>query len=123
MLRDALVVGVNTYQNLPGLKAPARDAEAVAKTLQTYGEFRVHRLPEVIQTGQPQIGQKTQVTLQMLESALIQLFKPKGRSVAQTALFYFSGHGLQREAGIREGFLAPSNADPDRGFYGLSLFW
>jgi WD40 repeat protein len=123
MLRDALVVGVNTYQNLPGLKAPARDAEAVAKTLQTYGEFRVHRLPEVIQAGQPQIGQKTQVTLQMLESALIQLFKPKGRSVAQTALFYFSGHGLQREAGIREGFLAPSNADPDRGFYGLSLFW
>jgi WD40 repeat protein len=123
MLRDALVVGVNTYQNLPGLKAPARDAEAVAKTLQKHGEFRVHRLPEVIQSGQPQIGQKTQVTLQMLEAALIQLFKPKGRSVAQTALFYFSGHGLQREAGIREGFLAPSDANPDRGFYGLSLFW
>ncbi|WP_088891514.1 nSTAND1 domain-containing NTPase [Leptolyngbya ohadii] len=123
MSRDALVVGVNTYQNLPGLKAPARDAEAVAKMLHTYGEFRVHRLPEVLQAGQPQVGQKTQVTLQMLESALIQLFKPKGRSVAQTALFYFSGHGLQREAGIREGFLAPSNTDPDRGFYGLSLFW
>lgn len=30
MSRDALVVGINTYQNLNLLKAPAADAEAIA---------------------------------------------------------------------------------------------
>ena len=48
MSRDALIVGINQYQSLPGLNAPAEDAEAVAGRLQTQGEFRVHRLPEVI---------------------------------------------------------------------------
>jgi WD40 repeat protein/energy-coupling factor transporter ATP-binding protein EcfA2 len=123
MSRDALVVGINTYQYLPSLQAPARDAEAIAQQLHTYGEFRVHRLPEVIQNGKPQIGQTTQVTLRDLEIALINLFKPKGGTVPHTAVFYFSGHGIQRDAGIREGYLALSDSHPDRGFYGLSLFW
>jgi WD40 repeat protein len=123
MSRDALVVGINTYQWLPGLQAPAQDAEAIAKQLQTYGEFRVHRLPETIQAGQPQIGVKTKVTLRELETALVNLFKPKGSNIPQTALFYFSGHGIQKEAGIQEGFLAVSDSQPDVGFYGLSLFW
>ncbi|MBF2003593.1 MAG: caspase family protein [Synechococcales cyanobacterium M58_A2018_015] len=123
MSRDALVVGINTYQYLPSLQAPARDAEAVAQQLQRYGEFRVHRLPEVIQEGNPRIGQKTLVTLRELETGLINLFKPKGSAVPHTALFYFSGHGLQREAGIHEGYLALGDSNPDQGFYGLSLFW
>ena len=117
------MVGINTYQSLPNLKSPAKDAEAIAQSLHTHGEFRVHRLPEVIQAGKPTVGQKTQVTLRELETALISLFKPKGRNVPQTALFYFSGHGLQRDAGIREGYLALSDSQPDKGFYGLSLFW
>jgi WD40 repeat protein len=123
MLRDALVVGVNHYQYLPSLKAPARDAEAIAQQLHTFGEFRVHRLPEVIQSGKPSIGQKTKVSLRELEAALINLFKPKGNSVPHTAVFYFSGHGIQRDAGIQEGYLALSDSNPDQGFYGLSLFW
>jgi WD40 repeat protein len=122
-VRDALVVGINTYQSLPNLKAPARDAEAIAQQLHTYGEFRVHRLPEVIQAGKPAVGQKTQVTLRELETALISLFKPKGSNIPQTALFYFSGHGIQRDAGIQEGYLALSDSQPEKGFYGLSLFW
>jgi energy-coupling factor transporter ATP-binding protein EcfA2 len=123
MLRDALVIGINTYQHLPGLQAPARDAEAIAHQLQTYGEFRVHRLPEVIQSGQPQIGQKTPVTLRELETALVNLFKPKGNNIPHTALFYFSGHGMQKEVGIQEGYLALSDSNPEAGLYGLSLFW
>jgi WD40 repeat protein/energy-coupling factor transporter ATP-binding protein EcfA2 len=123
MSRDALVVGINSYQYLPGLQAPARDAEAIAKCLETDGEFRVRRLPEVIQSGQPQIGQKTKVTLRELETALVNLFKPKGNNIPQTALFYFSGHGIQKDAGIQEGYLAVSDVHPDVGFYGLSLFW
>jgi WD40 repeat protein len=123
MSRDALIVGINTYQYLPSLQAPAKDAEAIAQRLHTYGEFRVHRLPEVIQSGKSQVGQKTPVTLQELEAALINLFKPKGNNPPHTALFYFSGHGIQRDAGIQEGYLAVSDANPDKSFCGLSLFW
>jgi energy-coupling factor transporter ATP-binding protein EcfA2 len=123
MLRDALVVGINTYQYLPGLKAPAQDAEAIASQLQTSGEFRVQRMPEVIQSGQPQVGLKTRVSLRELETALVNLFKPKGSNIPHTALFYFSGHGIQKDAGIQEGYLAVSDSNPETGFYGLSLFW
>ncbi|HEY9748642.1 MAG TPA: caspase family protein, partial [Allocoleopsis sp.] len=129
MSRDALVVGINAYQYLPSLNAPARDAEAIAQQLQTYGEFRVTRLPEVVATDnvtgtvQTKVGLKTQVTLRELEAALIRLFKPKGNNIPHTALFYFSGHGLQKDAGIQEGYLALSDSHPDVGFYGLSLFW
>ena len=123
MSRDALVVGVNAYQFLQSLKAPAGDAEAIAQMLQTYGEFRVQRLPEVVQAGQPKIGQSTPIFLRDLETALVNLFKPKGSNIPQTALFYFSGHGIQKEAGIHEGYLALSDANPDAGFYGLSLYW
>ena len=31
MSRDVLVVGINRYQHLPALKAPALDAEAIAQ--------------------------------------------------------------------------------------------
>ena len=123
MSRDALVVGINTYKFLPSLKAPAKDAEAIAQQLHLYGEFRVHRLPEVIQEGKPQIGQKTAIALRELETALINLFKPKGNTIPQTAIFYFSGHGIQRDAGIQEGYLALSDSNPDKGIFGLSLFW
>ena len=123
MSRDALIVGVNQYQSLPGLNAPAADAEAVAARLQTQGEFRVHRLPEVIKNGRATVGSRRSVTSQMLEESLVQLFKPKGKNVPATALFYYSGHGLQREAGIQEGYLATSDTDPNKGNFGISLFW
>ena len=123
MSRDALIVGVNQYQSLPGLNAPAADAEAVAARLQTQGEFRVHRLPEVIKNGRATVGSRRGVTSQMLEESLVQLFKPKGKNVPTTALFYYSGHGLQREAGIQEGYLATSDTDPNKGNFGISLFW
>ena len=123
MSRDALVVGISTYQWLPSLNAPSHDAEAIAQRLQNDGDFRVVRMPEIVQAGQARIGFKTQVTVADLESALIKLFKPKGTNIPQTALFYFSGHGLQKDAGVQEGFLATSDANPNTSFYGLSLFW
>jgi len=122
MSRDALVVGLNHYQCLPGLQAPAQDAEAIAQRLSQDGEFRVQRGPEIILDGQPRVGQDG-MTLRALEAALVKLFKPNGANVPETALFYFSGHGIQKDAGISEGFLATSDADPERGIYGLSLFW
>lgn len=123
MSRDALIVGINQYQSLPGLNAPSEDAEAVAARLQTHGEFRVHRLPEVIKQGRPTVGARNPVTTQQLEDALIALFKPKGKNIPTTALFYFSGHGLQREAGVQEGYLATSDTDPSKGNFGIPLNW
>ncbi|TVQ07508.1 MAG: hypothetical protein EA368_14100 [Leptolyngbya sp. DLM2.Bin27] len=123
MSRDALVVGVNTYQNLPSLQAPAQDAESVARCLENFGECRVVRLPEAITHQQPVISQRGVVTTAMLEEALIKLFKPAGKNVPQTAIFYYSGHGLQRQAGIQEGYLATADANPATGHYGLSLHW
>jgi len=123
MIRDALVVGVSNYQYLPTLNAPAFDAEAIAHQLESHGDFRVTRLPEIVQSGKLQVGVKTPVTLAELEAALVKLFKPKGSNVSHTALFYFSGHGLQKEAGICEGYLATSDTNPNAHFYGLSLYW
>ncbi len=123
MSRDALIVGINQYRSLPALNAPAADAGAVAARLQTQGEFRVQRMPEVIKNKQASVGRKRGVTSQMLEQALIQLFKPKGKNIPNTAVFYFSGHGLQRDAGIQEGYLATSDVDPDNGNFGISLNW
>jgi WD40 repeat protein len=120
MSRDALVVGLNTYQWLPSLGAPGRDAQAVADRLQLSGEFRVRRSPEVIVAGQPQVGGL--LSMPELEAALVQLFLPSGPP-PETALFYFSGHGLQKPFGLHEGYLATTESNPEAGFYGLSLLW
>jgi len=49
--RDALVIGINQYNNLPSLKTPANDAEAIARFLETYGNFNVKRLPLTTRGG------------------------------------------------------------------------
>ncbi len=120
MSRDALVVGLNTYQWLPCLGAPTRDAQAVADRLQLSGEFRVRRSPELIVAGQPQVG--GMLSMPELEAALVQLFMPTG-APPETALFYFSGHGLQKPFGLHEGYLATSEVNPGAGHYGVSLLW
>jgi hypothetical protein len=126
MARDALIVGINRYQyqGLPNLNSPALDAEAIAVLLEQYGDFRVTRLPEAISPEkQPYVAQGFELGLDNLEKALEKLFMPEGRSIPDTALFYFSGHGLRRKRGFSEGFLASSDCDPQKSFWGLSLRW
>ena len=127
MIRDALIVGINKYQdsNLDDLQAPARDAEAIAVLLEKYGDFNVWRLPEAINpdTRKPFIAKTQELSLTDLEEALVKLFKPEGKQIPDTALFYFSGHGLRKNRGIQEGFLASSDVNTDLGFNGLSLQW
>ena len=75
--RFALVIGNNTYKELP-LDNPVNDARLVAKSLQTVG-FRV--------------TSKENLTLVEMRSALTEFSRqipPNG-----TALFYFAGHGVQ----------------------------
>ncbi len=127
MIRDALVVGINTYscERLRPLTAPAQDAEAIGKLLERYGQFNVKRLPSVKdkENNTVRVGQKTVVTLNLLEEAIVQLFKPEGKNIPDTALLYFSGHGLRKNRGIQQGFLATSDVNPDSGNWGLSLQW
>ena len=127
MIRDGLVVGINNYQdnNLRNLNAPAADAEDIAKILEQYGEFEVKRLPEAINrdSRKPFIAKTQELSLTHLEDALVKLFKPEGKQIPDTALFYFSGHGLRKNKGIQEGFLGTSNVALDLGFNGLSLRW
>ncbi|MEQ8465647.1 nSTAND1 domain-containing NTPase [Coleofasciculus sp. E1-EBD-02] len=125
MSRDALVVGINKYERFNPLQAPGGDAEAIAQRLEQYGEFKVTRLPGVKdkQNNRIRVGQKTKVTLSQLEDAIAQLFMPEGRSVPDTAILYFSGHGLRKNRGIQDGFLASSDVNPEVGNWGLSLQW
>ena len=125
MSRDALVVGINTYERLKSLEAPSRDAEAMAQLLEKYGEFKVTRLPAVKDklNNTTRVGQKTKVTLTQLEEAIIQLFKPEGKHIPDTALLYFSGHGLRKNKGIQEGFLATNDVNPEVGNWGVRLKW
>ncbi|MEA5466259.1 nSTAND1 domain-containing NTPase [Leptothoe sp. PORK10 BA2] len=126
MSRDALSVGINSYQFLPQLKAPVSDAEAMAQRLEQDGEFRVRRLPEGIDkaNGNRPVVSATQAVSQLqLENSLKQLFRPGSSQAPETALFYFSGHGIPDQDGYDQGYLATSDTDPKQPRSGLSLRW
>jgi len=135
MEREALVVGVNRYpilkqgsdQPAPHLTTPATDAEAIAHLLETYGNFRVQRLPEVYTPeGQRQVDPMGKVTVAQLTKAISNLFNPDDSRPPDTALLFFAGHGKRIvTGGVTEGFLATSDASllPERNNYGLSLNW
>jgi hypothetical protein len=72
-------------------------------------------MPEAVRQQRPVVSSQVQVTTPMLEAALIRLFKPTGKTIPQTAIFYYSGHGLQRDVGIQEGYLATSETNPATG--------
>ncbi|MDM8543936.1 caspase family protein, partial [Desulfococcaceae bacterium HSG9] len=125
MSRNALIVGINTYRQLHTLKSPSEDAEAVARMLEQYGDFHVTRLHAVKDETNPsgKMSRKKPVTCAQLEEALIQLFCPQGKHKPDTALFFFSGHGLRRDRRVyQEGFLADSQADLKER-WGLSMQW
>ena len=126
MSRDALIVGINHYAKLQPLKAPAIDAEQIAQRLEQDGDFRVRRLPEVIQQGElkkPIVSDKQAVSRDSLKQALKQLFLPDSSQAPETALFYFSGHGIPDEEGFDKGYLAASDTNPQNPSSGLSLRW
>lgn len=123
MSRDALVVGINQYQTLPSLSMAANDAEGIAALLEAHSDFRVRRLPEAIDGGQPLVSPHFPVTTQHLQECLVKLLMPKGEQIPEAVLFYFSGHGLQHELGVREGYLAASDSQAASPQGSLSLLW
>ncbi|PZV02223.1 MAG: hypothetical protein DCF32_15265 [Leptolyngbya sp.] len=126
MSRDALIIGINQYRHsqLGHLTSPATDAEAIAQMLNKHGHFTtVRRLPEAFKEGAPQVSPSGQVTRKQLREAIAQLFNPKTKTqVPDTALLYFSGHGWQSSLSAADGYLAPSDANPDEDL-GVELQW
>ncbi|MBD2184276.1 caspase family protein [Planktothrix sp. FACHB-1375] len=136
MNREALVVGINRYPMLKDkptskprhLMKSAADAEAIAQFLETYGNFRVQRLPAINIEGSWQVDSdpapRNLIQAQDLKKAIANLFNPPSSSIPDTALLFFAGHGLRsHEGGVTEGFLGTSEANPLRGKWGLSLQW
>ncbi|MEM8504223.1 MAG: caspase family protein [Cyanobacteria bacterium P01_D01_bin.1] len=131
MSRDALVVGINRYQHLQDLKAPAVDAEAIAQRLSKDKAFqKVSRLPEAITPPTAQNPLKTPivsatqpVSQKQLKAALKQLFLPDSGQAPDTALFYFSGHGIADTEGYDKGYLATSDSSPRDASVGISMRW
>ncbi|MBD2023744.1 pentapeptide repeat-containing protein, partial [Leptolyngbya sp. FACHB-711] len=85
-------------------------------------------IPETIindGTKKPAAAKKLAVSQIQLEQALKQLFLPKSQQAPETALFYFSGHGLPDTEGLDldKGYLATSDTDPHVPRSGLSLRW
>jgi uncharacterized caspase-like protein len=129
MLRQALVVGINSYSWLQNLKTPAGDAEQIANLLRQHGGFQiVKRLPEKYEEGLIRVDDNPSpqqlVTSAKLKEAIAELFNPQGNDIPDTALLYFAGHGLRESCGgITEGFLATSDANPRKNIWGLQLNW
>ena len=104
--RVALVIGNSAYQHLPALASPRNDATAIAEKLQRLG-FKV---TVGIDLDHAAMGK----TLQQFRHVLAH---------ANTALFYYAGHGL--EASGRD-FLVPIDADfvdaasPEHGIIDLT---
>ncbi len=129
MIRDALVVGINNYEHLQPLKTPANDAEAIARCLGQNDNFRVWRVPELIDpfkkariVAPGQAKEEYLVRQNDLEQAIARLFLAEGRNTPDTVLFYFSGHGLRKPPGTsQEGYLATCDSNPDDSKWGFSL--
>lgn len=138
MNREALVVGINLYPFLKGplgkpqhLQRAAADAVAIAKMLKEHGSFRV-RLALAADNGDGSLLADGDIISDIkpnregLEEAIGRLFNPPSEIPGEgndTALLYFAGHGLVKEAGgVKEGFLATSDAN-NKTRWGVSFNW
>lgn len=132
---EALVVGINQYVGgidqydaLDPLEAPAEDAEKIATTLKEYGyrSFQIQRLPQQPnQEGDTGKG----VSVQDLKKSLEKLLNPPDNNFPDTALFFFSGHGwFPTVNGEKEMYLATSEVyldkkDANDSVYGIKVSW
>ncbi len=117
MSRDALVVGINLYSDLPPLNKPANDAEAIAQLLETKGGFRVKRLPCIEQDGQLCIDDSGAIGFEQLQQEIVQLFNPEIGDLPETVLLFFAGHNL------KDGFIAASDTNPVKNTKAISFQW
>jgi hypothetical protein len=108
-MRKALIVGIDYYEHINGLRGCVNDANAVRAVLERHADGTPNFVtPYLLTASTP--GQA--ITKGKLKDAVKELFKGD----SDIALFYFSGHGFVEETG---GFLCTSECD--RGDDGLAL--
>ncbi|TAN89634.1 MAG: caspase family protein, partial [Phormidium sp. SL48-SHIP] len=116
-MKRALVVGINRYLKLGRLRTPANDANAVAQRLHEIGFEDIKGLPATDEAGLwVNSDPDKEVSKEELEKAIECLFAiDEDGHLPETALFYFSGHGLRSVKVHRsKGFLATSSANRDK---------
>ena len=132
MIRKALVVGINRYpflrdakNNSQNLTFPAIDGNKIAQCLREYGHFEVKLLPEILSGDKLEIYNMGKVKQKILIKEISTLFNPQDRIYPQTALLYFSGHGLLKSLSNdkKEGYLACSDSNKRKDRYGISFNW
>jgi len=115
MARYALVIGISRYDNFRNLGKAATDAAAIARTLQTHGQYQVEPLPKRLIEAENRWELATDKKLtgkdlgQALETFLLE------RAKDQEALIYFAGHGFE-VPGLgrkKKGYLATSDSVSD----------
>ncbi|MGK7904945.1 MAG: caspase family protein [Hormoscilla sp.] len=132
MSREALVVGINRYPFMDDrdLGRAVADAVAIAKMLKDHGGFHVRLvLAAAPADGSPPVDRSLISDIKLdrkgLEEAIGRLFNPSeipGEG-NDTALLFFAGHGFVKDPdGVREGFLATSDADGEY-IWGVSFNW
>ena len=119
----ALVVNINAYPVLSSLQTSAFNRERLGQYLTEYGNFQVRFLPSPKKAEDQAPPAQTPVTQKELENAILSLFHPQRERIPQTALLYFTGHGLRKKKGIVEEFLATSDSNPVQGNWGINLQW
>jgi len=119
----ALVVNINAYPVLSSLQTSTFNRERLGQYLTEYGNFQVRFLPNPKKTDDQAPPVQIPVSQKELENAILSLFHPQRDRIPQTALLYFTGHGLRKKKGIVEEFLAASDSNPAQGNWGINLQW
>ena len=107
-MRIALIVGINHYDHASSLFGCVEDARAVKTVLKQHGDGSINFDCKLLTAN----DHRERVTRTELKDRVKELFKTK----AETALFYFAGHGYIEATG---GYLLAT--DSKSGDDGLSL--
>lgn len=101
MPKRALLVGINDYDHVTGLKGCVADAQAMADVLARNGDDSVNFECRLLTSP----GQQS-----VTRAALRQQWRELFQDFHGDVLFYFSGHGTQTETG---GYLVTQEGKPD----------
>lgn len=108
-MRKALIVGIDHYSHISGLRGCVNDAHSVKSALERNADGTINFMTPRIMTS---TGPSQLVERKPLKEAIRELFSDK----SEIALLYFAGHGHVEDTG---GFLCAS--DCKHGDDGLSL--
>jgi hypothetical protein len=106
-MKKALIVGIDHYPTCP-LKGCVNDASAVANTLERNGDGSPNFAVKLMTSN------NATVSSDLLHDAIVKLFEGD----AETALFFFAGHGLINPQ-TNEGFIV--SQDGKKPSWGISL--